>query len=169
MSGAHSGEGYGVRVDKQYFNFGSAHFLIFADGTREALHGHNYHVSVEVEGQRGLGGLVVDFTPLKPVVKAICDDLDHVVLLPRDNPRLEIRREGGSVAAIFGAERFVFPEVDVRVLPVSNTSTECLARYIACALRQELGEHFPGAELHRLRVIVSESPGQAGWYTCALD
>ena len=30
---------FGVRVYKQYFNFASSHFLIFADGTREALHG----------------------------------------------------------------------------------------------------------------------------------
>ena len=34
-------ERYGIYVDKQYFNFNAAHFLIFADGTREELHGHN--------------------------------------------------------------------------------------------------------------------------------
>ncbi len=39
-------ETYAIRVYKQYFNFGSAHFLIFADGSREELHGHNYQVQV---------------------------------------------------------------------------------------------------------------------------
>ncbi|MEY3012640.1 MAG: hypothetical protein RIT45_1375, partial [Pseudomonadota bacterium] len=33
---------WGILLDKEYFNFGSAHFLIFGDGTREELHGHNY-------------------------------------------------------------------------------------------------------------------------------
>ena len=71
-------ESYAIRVYKQYFNFGSAHFLIFADGTREELHGHNYQVQVKLEGAVIEGDLVVDFIPFKPVVKALCDELDHV-------------------------------------------------------------------------------------------
>ncbi|MGH7811766.1 MAG: 6-carboxytetrahydropterin synthase, partial [Candidatus Binatia bacterium] len=38
---------FSIEVAKDYFNFASAHFLIFANGRREPLHGHNYQVSVK--------------------------------------------------------------------------------------------------------------------------
>ena len=93
-------ESYAIRVYKQYFNFGSAHFLIFADGTREHLHGHNYQAQVKVEGALDDGDVVIDFIPFKPLVKALCDSLDHCTLLPRDNPFLEVSEEGDSVVGV---------------------------------------------------------------------
>jgi len=42
---------FSIEVAKDYFNFASAHFLIFANGRREHLHGHNYQVSVAMEGE----------------------------------------------------------------------------------------------------------------------
>jgi 6-pyruvoyltetrahydropterin/6-carboxytetrahydropterin synthase len=157
-------ERFGILVDKQYFNFNSAHFLIFADGTREELHGHNYHLGIELEGNLGEGSLVVDFIPFKPMVKSICDSLDHKLLLPRDNPMLEVEHEGNSVVACFGDDRFCFPARDVTILPIPNTSTECLARYISGRIDGLLSERFPDARVHRMKVSVSESPGQSGWY-----
>ena len=159
---------FGISVDKQYFNFNSAHFLIFSDGSREELHGHNYHVKIDLEGHLGSGDLVVDFIPFKPLVKAVCDDMDHKLLLPRDNARLTLEIEGGSVVAQFGEDRFVFPERDVRILPLPNTSTECLARYISGKIEEVLVARFPEAQVHLLRVTVSESPGQAGWHETSL-
>ena len=68
---------FGVAVYKEKFNFCAAHFLIFADGTRESLHGHNYQVSVEIDGPVQKGDMVIDFMILKPIVKGICDTIDH--------------------------------------------------------------------------------------------
>ena len=45
--------GWAVRLYKQDFRFDAAHFLVFGDGTREPLHGHNYQVSVRLEGDVG--------------------------------------------------------------------------------------------------------------------
>ncbi len=163
-------ERYGIYVDKQYFNFNAAHFLIFADGTREELHGHNYHLRIGLEGRLGEGNLVVDFIPFKPLVKSICDTLDHKMILPRDNPMLKISQEGNSITAMFGEDKFCFPVKDVFILPLPNTSTECLAKYIAGRIATMLKERFPEAEIGKLKVSVSESPGQAGWYeTDSLD
>jgi hypothetical protein len=58
-----------IEVAKDYFNFASAHFLIFADGEREPLHGHNYQVSVTMEGELDRAGVVLDFITFKPVVR----------------------------------------------------------------------------------------------------
>lgn len=161
-------ESWAIRVYKQYFNFGSAHFLIFADGSREELHGHNYQVQVRVEGEVVEGDLVIDFIPFKPLIKSLCDELDHVTLLPRDNPhlrvevfedRVEARHDDGSW--------FCFPRRDVRVLPIPNTSTEMLSRHLARRILAALPERIPSARISAIEVQVEESVGQSG--ICRLE
>ncbi|MCA9515402.1 MAG: 6-carboxytetrahydropterin synthase, partial [Myxococcales bacterium] len=123
---------FSVRLYKEYFNFGSAHFLIFGDGSREELHGHNYKVRANLFGDTIAGDLVLDFIQVKPLIKSICDSLDHRTLLPRDNPHLEVvEREDRVEARHRDGSFFCFPRRDVRILPITNTSTEMLARFIA--------------------------------------
>ena len=155
---------FAIRVDKQYFNFGSAHFLIFEDGTREELHGHNYHVTVEVEGQLSDGDVVLDFIPFKPIVKQCCDELDHVTLLPRDSPWLTIETSDTEVCVRYKDDRFVFPKRDVRILPIPNTSSERLAEYLAGEILRRTQEQMASGRLSRIVVSVQESPGQAAIY-----
>ena len=77
---------FSIEVAKDYFNFASAHFLIFANGKREPLHGHNYQVSVSMEGDLDQAGVVLDFIAFKPLVKRICDSLDHRTLIQTESP-----------------------------------------------------------------------------------
>ncbi len=159
-------ESYSVRVYKQYFNFGSAHFLIFGDGSREELHGHNYKVEVEVEGETIAGDLVLDFILFKPIIKSICDGLDHRTLLPRFNPNLEVTEHADRVEARYkDGSYFCFPRRDVLVLDLPNTSTEMLATFIAKKIMGELPSRIPDARLRSMSVSVEESPGQSGVYT----
>lgn len=162
-------ERFGVRVYKQYFNFASAHFLIFADGTREELHGHNYQVRVDVSGKLDAGDVVVDFTKLKPLVKKTCDALDHRVIFPTGHPLLEIKKGERELEAVFAKQdRFVMPLRDVVLLPIHNTSTERLAEWIAHEVKRRVQETIPGAALDRLEVEVEESGGQCGVYSVDL-
>ncbi len=163
-------EHFGVRVYKQYFNFASAHFLIFADGTREELHGHNYQVRVHVRGGLDEGDIVLDFTKLKPLVKRTCDALDHRVIFPTQHPLLAIKDGEREVEAVFaGADRFVLPRRDCVLLPIHNTSTERLAEWIAHEVKRRVEETIPGAALELLEVEVEESGGQCGVYSLDLD
>jgi len=163
-----SGE-FAVRVYKQYFNFASAHFLIFADGTREELHGHNYQVRVHVTGALDAGDVVLDFTRLKPLVKKTCDELDHRVILPLRHPLLQVKETGREVEALFaGADRFVLPRRDVVLLPIRNTSTERLAEWVAHEVARRIQETIPAAALARLEVEVEESGGQCGVFSLPL-
>jgi 6-pyruvoyltetrahydropterin/6-carboxytetrahydropterin synthase len=163
-------ESFAIRVYKQYFNFGSAHFLIFADGSREALHGHNYQVEVRVEGPLAEGDLVMDFIAFKPLVKALCDDLDHVTLLPAENPHLRVEVDGDRVNVSHDdGSYFCFPKRDVRILPLPNTSTEMLAKHLAKGILAELPTRIPAATVYALEVSVEESGGQSGIYRVDLD
>lgn len=164
---------YGVRVYKEYFNFAASHFLIFPDGGREELHGHNYAVRVLVSGELGPGEMVVDFCRLKPIVRQACQELDHRTLLPASHPRLELAERDGHVEAAFvrqdgGRDRFLFPAKDVLILPVKNTSTECLAELLAGQIVERLRGEAPEARLTRLEIEVEESPGQCGVFVRAL-
>lgn len=165
---------FGVRVYKQYFNFASAHFLIFADGAREELHGHNYQVRVKIQGEIGPGDMVVDFCKLKPKVKRFCDELDHKTILPEGNDRLTIEDlDDGHIQVFFarndgGRDRFVFPRRDVLVLPLANTSTERLAEYLGERILQAARSEASG-KLTSFEIEVEESGGQCGIYGVDLE
>jgi 6-pyruvoyltetrahydropterin/6-carboxytetrahydropterin synthase len=153
-----------IKVEKDYFNFASAHFLVFADGEREALHGHNYQVSVAVEGELDRAGIVLDFIAFKPLIKRICDELDHRTLIQKESPHLKIRRAEDHVTVGYRNQRIVLPKHDALLLPIANTSTELLAEYIADQIRARVRRHFPGAKLKMLEVGVEEARGQSGFY-----
>lgn len=155
---------FSIEVDKDYFNFASAHFLIFADGHREALHGHNYQVSVAVEGELDKAGVVLNFITFKPLIKEVCDALDHRTLVPADNALIKIRSAQRETQILYKKERLVLPRRDMVVLPLANTSTELLAEYLAGQIRRKVRQRFPGARLHFLEVGVEESRGQRGFY-----
>ena len=156
---------FSIEVAKDYFNFASAHFLIFANGRREALHGHNYQVSVALEGEMDRAGVVLDFITFKPLVKAVCDDLDHRTLIQNRSPLLRVRRSLNDIEIFYKDQRLVLPRRDVILLPLLNTSTELLAEYIAGKLRRRLRQRFPGARLRRIEVGVEESRGQKGRFS----
>ena len=156
---------FSIEVAKDYFNFASAHFLIFANGRREALHGHNYQVSVAVEGELDRAGVLLDFITFKPLVKQVCDDLDHRTLIQKDSPLLQIRQNRNAVEVLYNRnQRIVLPRRDVMLLPVVNTSTELLAEYIAARVRRITRKRFPGARLRLIEVGVEEARGQRGFF-----
>ena len=153
---------FSIEVAKDYFNFASAHFLLFANGKREALHGHNYQVSVTVEGDLDRAGVLLDFITFKPLVKQVCDNLDHRTLIQKASPLLKVRRSERGVEVLYRDQRIVLPRRDVILLPIVNTSTELLAEYIAERIRRLTQKKFPGAKLRLIEVGVEEARGQKG-------
>lgn len=157
-------ERHGIRLYKEYFNFGSAHFLIFADGTREELHGHNYRATLELDADLDEAWLVADFLLVKPIFRAICDRLDHRTLLPLRNPHLQVEAGEKSVTARFGDDHYMIPRRDVRLLDIENTASELLAKWICTEFLREIGEQMPQLQPARVLVSVQESPGQSAIY-----
>jgi 6-pyruvoyltetrahydropterin/6-carboxytetrahydropterin synthase len=157
-------ERWGIKLDKQYFNFAAAHFLIFADGTREELHGHNYRATLEIDADLDEAHLVADFIEVKPVFRAACDSLDHRTILPLRNRYLQVEPGEREVVARFGEDRWVFPRRDVILLDIENTASELLARELCRRFLAGLGDKLPSLRMHRVLVTVQESPGQAAVY-----
>ena len=151
-----------IEVAKDYFNFASAHFLIFANGKREPLHGHNYQVSVKLEGELDRAGVVLDFIAFKPLVKRICDSLDHRTMIQNNSPNLAVHRRAKEIEVRYKAQKIILPKSDVILLPLANTSTELLAEHVAKLIRQQVKSQFHGAKIRALEVGVEEARGQRG-------
>jgi len=153
---------YQVHVSKDYLKFSAAHFIAYK-GFREPLHGHNYQVSVSVEGGLGVDGYVVDFGLVKRAVKRVCERLDERVLLPAQSDCLTFAHAGGQIAITYeDGSRFSFPESDVVLLPIVHSSAEELARYVLSQICAELPDlHRRGAK--SVEVGVAEAPGQVAY------
>jgi 6-pyruvoyltetrahydropterin/6-carboxytetrahydropterin synthase len=153
-----------IEVAKDYFNFASAHFLIFADGERESLHGHNYQVSVAMEGELDHAGVVLDFITFKPLIKRICDSLDHRTLIQTQSPLIKVRERAQEVELRYKRQKIILPRHDVILLPLANTSTELLAEHIAGQIRRQVRRRFPRSKIRFMEIGVEEARGQRGFY-----
>jgi 6-pyruvoyltetrahydropterin/6-carboxytetrahydropterin synthase len=150
-------ESYYVRIAKAEHVFSAAHFITFGDQC-ERLHGHNYHVAVELHGPLDENQLVVDFLLLRAKLGEIVATLDHYMLLAANHPQMRVADDGHEVTVTFGDSRWVFPSNDCRLLPVANTTAELLAAYIGGQLLMALGA--VAGNLGRLRVELDECDGQ---------
>jgi 6-pyruvoyltetrahydropterin/6-carboxytetrahydropterin synthase len=157
---------YHVRISKDYLVFSAGHFITYNGDVCERLHGHNYRVAAEVHGPLDANHYVVDFIALRDTLKAIVDELDHHMLLPTQHPLIRVEANDREVEATFDDRRWVFPRCDCILLPVPNTTSELLARYIAERLRADL-ETNTGARPARLRVEVDECFGNLA--VCELE
>ncbi len=138
--------------------------MIFENGTREPLHGHNYRVQIKGEAPKLSGDMVFDFLDIKPIVREVCDSLDHKLLIPKDNPLLKIFTENKNYVIVTPDESFFsVPMTDTLLLPILNTSSERLAIYICDEIRNKVLTKF-NYTFTSLEVEVEETPGQSAVY-----
>jgi 6-pyruvoyltetrahydropterin/6-carboxytetrahydropterin synthase len=156
-----AGPRYRMVLAKEDFKFASAHFTLFADGRAELLHGHNYRVRAELSGASlDEAGLLVDIETFKGALREVCRRLDSRMLVPAESPRVCWQRDGGSVEVRLDERSYRFPEEDVLVLPLPNTSIELLARLFW----RGVGPPPPGSRVGTLALSVEETSGQSCWY-----
>lgn len=83
--------------------FDSAHFLADYEGKCKNIHGHRWRVVVEVmslvlQDEKQLKGMVVDFAKLKQDIKEEVDYLDHALLIEKNSLKITtlqaLREEG---------------------------------------------------------------------------
>jgi 6-pyruvoyltetrahydropterin/6-carboxytetrahydropterin synthase len=156
---------YRIRVEKDYTVFCAAHFITY-DGHRcEDLHGHNYRVAAGLAGDLDQNAYVFNFVPLKRALREIVDRLDHKMLLPQNNPLLQITDDGEAIEVTDTKrhKRYVFPRAEVVLLPIANTTAEMLAAWICGELKQALRAHDTRG-LRSVEIEVEESFGQRAIY-----
>jgi 6-pyruvoyltetrahydropterin/6-carboxytetrahydropterin synthase len=155
-----SAERYKVRVTKDYLVFSAGHFITFDGDHCERIHGHNYRVAVEVEGELDRNHYVFDFIALRDLTRALTDELDHRMLLPGQSPLIRVEEDGENWLARYKDRRWSFPKDECVLLPVANTTSELIAGYLCSRLRDALAaQRLPIPP--RMRVEVEECFGQS--------
>lgn len=159
-----------ISLEKETLIFSAAHFITFADRNGrvicESLHGHNYRVSATVEGELDAHACVIDFIWLRDTLKKITSELDHQVLLATGHPAIAVEQSGGEIIAQFESRRWVFPEDNVRLLAIDNTTAERLAEYIGGRLIEAMKVAGMSVDsFTRISLGVDENEGQWGlWH-----
>lgn len=158
-----------VSVSKDDLVFSSAHFITYAGHRCEGLHGHNYRARVTIDGALDPADrLVFDFLELKRIMRRLCRDIDHLVLLPTQSPRIAVVEDGDTVrVGVDGRPRYVFPRRDCALLPVPNTTVEMLAELLAGRLRAEV-ETLGAGGLTAIEMEIEENFGQSATYRMEL-
>ena len=161
-----AGETRHVRVDGVRLRFAAAHMATLG-GELEPLHGHNYIVSVRVDGPLTDDHWVIDFSVLKRLGREACEALDHRFLLQRDSTVLAIEERPGSWVIRHRDRVYEFPAQDVAVLPLANSTAELIAEWIAREIVRGLPPAGDGG-IGRIAVEVEEMPGQSGGWAADL-
>ncbi|MEM9410659.1 MAG: 6-pyruvoyl tetrahydropterin synthase family protein [Planctomycetota bacterium] len=158
-----------VVLEKDELTFSAAHFITFdqlGEVICEPIHGHNYGVRCEVEGTLNEHGYVVDFVLLTKLLKEIVEKLDHHVMLPEKHPVIKVEQTGSEVVTTYEQRRWVFPKQDCAILPISNTTAELIAGYVAEYLITHSTSWMHDG-IQRLVVGIDENQGQ--WGECQID
>lgn len=161
-----TGPVFRTQLAKEDFKFSCAHFTVFSADQAEPLHGHNYRVAVEIEGEE-LDDLdfLVEFSPVKKHIRELCAALDESVLLAEECALHSIERRPGSVSVRYAERLYTIPEGEVRLLPLRNITVEGLARYLWTQLRSTV----QGTPVRRFSVQVAETPGQSSLYAADVE
>ncbi|HEX7836017.1 MAG TPA: 6-carboxytetrahydropterin synthase [Kofleriaceae bacterium] len=155
-----------IRIARAEHKFSCAHMTVFADGTKERLHGHNYTVAVALEVERVDLAAMIPFAPIKAAIAKLCAAWKERVLLAAGNPWFEVVHDAGELEFRLCGERYVMPRGDALLLPIDNVSVEALAAHVAGILREEIAA-LALPQAITLEVAIEESPGQGA--SCALS
>ncbi|MBX3020932.1 MAG: 6-carboxytetrahydropterin synthase [Bdellovibrionales bacterium] len=153
-----------VHLAKEPFKFSCSHFTILAPDRAERLHGHNYQVRVDIEVSDvdPKLGLAFDFNEVKPLIRALCDQLDERILIPLQSPYLKVTPSDRQIDVDFLDRHYSFPIGDVLSLPLANITSEELARW---ASEQLVGQMKNLPYWTALQVNVEETRGQSVSYS----
>jgi 6-pyruvoyltetrahydropterin/6-carboxytetrahydropterin synthase len=153
-----------VHLSKERFKFSSSHFTIFNSTEAERLHGHNYRVacSFGVSSTKSDVGMAFAFNEVKPMIQTVCEALDEYVLIPEKSPYLKISVAGAQVHIDFHGKKYSLPKEDVKLLPVTNITSEELSSWISGELVAIFKKKNPQlmSGLKKLSVTVQETLGQ---------
>ncbi|TNC83776.1 MAG: hypothetical protein CSH37_13045 [Thalassolituus sp.] len=125
-----------IHLEKERFHFSCAHFTIFSSTNRERLHGHTYRVAANFLVNEAD---FVDYNLLKDIITRECERLDERIILPSESPFIEYRKRENSLELRYDKDCFLFPEGDVELLPIENTTIECLSSYFAGMVAKRCG------------------------------
>jgi 6-pyruvoyltetrahydropterin/6-carboxytetrahydropterin synthase len=132
------------------------------------LHGHTYALHLRMRGKQDDFGIVLDFGIITDTLKAIGDEIDHLVLVPTESNHysdLKVTKASVKFRVIdpYTGEpkEFSFPRQDCALLPIPSTTAEDLAKYV---YREFMKRTKFTTETAFVEVGVDEGYGKGAWF-----
>lgn len=145
-----------VAIDKIAAHFSASHALI-SDDIEEGLHGHNYQVGIEIEGKPDSDDIIIDFLYLDKMLNNLLSEWDHYVLLPLNNPNMEINVRENNLDIEYGIRFYSIPNDEVKVLDCTNVTTEALTRLLGEKVQNQLKETEFWQRIERINITIWET------------
>ncbi|MFG1707431.1 6-pyruvoyl tetrahydropterin synthase family protein [Nonomuraea sp. M3C6] len=142
-----------IEIGGDAFTFSAAHAGIHG-GQMEPLHGHTFAVTASLLGSRDRAGMIVDFHLVKRGLRAAIEPLRRRTLMPAEPVAGTCHIEDGQIIVECGDRWYSFPQDDVALLPIPNTTTEALAGYLLGRLLPYLKD---SAGLERVELTLAEA------------
>jgi 6-pyruvoyltetrahydropterin/6-carboxytetrahydropterin synthase len=119
-----------IELQKEFFDFSAGHFTVFSENKRENLHGHNYHVQLQLQCKVGNEGLNFDYRHYKMKLRTVLKQLDQTTILATKCPFSQIVEKDNLIWVHFNGEEIPFLKRDVTLLDISNTTVEELSLWV---------------------------------------
>lgn len=123
-------------------SFDSAHLLVGYEGKCANIHGHTWRVEIEFRsttGDKDNVGLLIDFKILKKVVRNVCEELDHSLLVNI------LTEEGKWLVATLG-DRYRIVKLQF------NPTVENLVEWVRYKINGELRMLRIPMEVHKITI-----------------
>lgn len=140
-----------LKISGDKLTIASAHMLTRHDKCAR-IHGHNYQVEIEIDGELNENNMVIDFGPFKQHVSNLFKQFDHKTLLPAKSKLLsyEKNKKEIKITSIEG-KKYRLPVEDVEFLPIESTTVELISKYLHDLIKKE----FPNFKIY---VTIAETP-----------
>ena len=153
-----------VAIDKVSAHFSASH-VILSDQYEEGLHGHNYLVEIEIEGNIDTDDILVDFIFLEKLLSQAISNWDHYVLLPSKNSKMKINENEDNIEIKYGNRFYSLPKTEIKFLSCRNVTTEVLAQLLGEKLRAHLQQEEFWKRIQAIKITVWETSLYRASYT----
>ena len=164
---------FSILLDQESLVFSALHLITFTTESgelaAEPLHGHDFRVSVVIEGPTDENSLVADFVAVTKILSAVLEPLHHNAIYPRSSSYFRYRRSGVNTTALLTlpggtVRQWSFPTDDIFWLDAANSGTESIAAVLLDRFKTALTEkrllHYPPEE-YKITLLLREGPGVA--------
>ena len=146
---------------KRGFMFSACH-LIPGHPKCGRLHGHTYTVNLKINGEPDASGMVLDFGKVKSALNKILEELDHKIIIPKDQDTFKIilNEEENNTRIEIEEKFYIFPNEDLFFMEVPVPTAEHMSDWILNRFIEILA---PKDNIEEISLGLDEGRGQGAW------
>lgn len=153
-----------IAIERISANFCASHVIV-TEQYEEGLHGHNYLVEIEIEGNVDTDDLLIDFIFLEKLLSQAISNWDHYILLPSKNSKMIISENEDNIEIKYGNRFYSLPKNEIKFLSCRNVTTEVLARLLGEKLRALLYQEEFWKRIQTIKITIWETSVYRASYT----